>query len=131
MTRAEMRRAQREKTKSETVYRLTPLQLNTIKKQAADEAVAKIRSQIQQKKIELDKESKQRHDQELADLGVEAFTWVLGISLKVLHDKYGFGTKRLGDFAELACGEFNDGDMTLPEIKKYIKDKVDIEIGVM
>ena len=53
-----------------------------------------------------------------------AMVLLLGIPVKVLHDKYGWGTKkRLPEFAEAVLdvySDFSEGDMTLEEFRELI-----------
>lgn len=112
MSRAELRRQQKAEAKSQKTYALTAAQITALKKQVAAEVEEKVKKQ------------------QFYDLSTEIFTWTVSASLKVLHDNYGFGSKRLGDFAEAVCKLFNDGDIDLLAIQQEVYEKTGVKVGV-
>ena len=112
MSRAELRRQHRAEAKNQKTYTLTAAQIADLKKHVASEVEEKVKKQ------------------QFYDLSTEIFTWTVGASLKVLHDNYGFGSKRLGDFAEAVCKLFNDGNIDLLEIQQEIFEKTGVKVGV-
>lgn len=111
--RAERRRYGKQQKKSEKVYHLTATQLTAQKQQIANEVMEKL-SKMQ--------------DQRIADMGVEAFCLCMGLSIKILNEKYGFGTKRLGDFAEAVVDEYENGKIPLDELREMIYQKTKVKI---
>lgn len=94
MTRAEMKRAKKEEIKKAKVFMLTQEQIDTIKKEATNEACA------------------------------AAFAMMLGLPLMVLHDKYEWGAKkRLPEFMDhmLELRDcVNEGRITFADINKAV-----------
>lgn len=111
--RAERRRYVKQQKKSEKIYHLTATQLTAQKRQIANEVMEKL-SKLQ--------------DQRIADMGVEAFCLCMGLSIKILNEKYGFGTKRLGDFAEAVVDEYENGKIPLDELREMIYQKTKVKI---
>lgn len=112
MSRAELRRQQKAELKSQKTYTLTAAQITALKKQVAAEVEKKVKQQ------------------QFYDISTEIFSWTVGASLKVLHDNYGFGSKRLGDFAEAVCKLFNDGEIDLLAIQQEVYEKTGVKVGV-
>ena len=112
MSRAELRRQHRAEAKNQKTYTLTAAQIADLKKHVASEVEEKVKKQ------------------QFYDLSTEIFTWTVGASLKVLHDNYGFGSKRLGDFAEAVCKLFNDGDIDLLAIQQEVFEKTGVKVGI-
>lgn len=111
--RAERRRNGKQQKKHEKIYHLTATQLTVQKRQIANEVMEKLKKQ---------------QDQKMADMGVEAFCLCMGLSLKILNEKYGFGTKRLGDFAEAVVDEYENGKIPLDELREMIYQKTKVKI---
>lgn len=112
MSRAELRRQQKAEAKNQKTYALTAAQITAIKKQVAAEVEEKVKKQ------------------QFYYISTEIFSWTVGASMKVLHDNYGFGSKRLGDFAEAVCKLFNDGDIDLLAIQQEVYEKTGVKVGV-
>lgn len=62
---------------------------------------------------------KQGRDHNLDDTLVEATMHCIAISLKVLHEQYGYGPKRLERFANSWLQEYNEGEMSIQEIEHW------------
>lgn len=102
MTRAELRRAQREERKKDKRYNLT-------------------KSQIKQlMTTDIDRISKESTDR--------AMEYILSLALLTLHDEFGFGEKRLERFCQrlslkLKCAE----DFTPMETAELLKEETGID----
>ncbi|MBU5669603.1 hypothetical protein KQI68_07090 [Peptoniphilus sp. MSJ-1] len=60
-----------------------------------------------------------------------AFKQMILISMMVLRDYYGFGAKRLEDFAEYSSGmldSYNKGYLSLDDMQQTIKEETGIKI---
>lgn len=112
MSRSDFRRQKKAELKSQKTYTLTAAQITALKKQVAAEVEEKVKKQ------------------QFYDISTEIFSWTVGASMKVLHDNYGFGSKRLGDFAEAVCKLFNDGDIDLLAIQQEVYEKTGVKVGV-
>ena len=102
MTRAEMRRIEKEKSKKTNVYTLTQEQIDKIKADACDEAAS------------------------------TAFLLMLGIPLLVLHDKYSLIMKketRLKNFSNEVLKLFDSwqqGYLTLDDMREVLEKEANI-----
>lgn len=57
------------------------------------------------------------------DASAEAVAMLLSLVIKVMHEKYGWGFKRLGDLSEAIVDEWNEVDnseMTLKGYQEYV-----------
>ena len=104
MTRAEIRRQQREAAKSGKTYNLNVQQIEEIKKKAMNEALH------------------------------HAMVLMFALPVLVLHEKYGWGSKkRLPEFAEYLTDyyeEFNEGVWTVEEYEQMVLDYTGIGFNV-
>lgn len=104
MSRAEMRRQQREAAKAGKMYNLNVAQIQSLKQNATDEAVSK------------------------------AFTLMLAIPVMVLHDKYGQLMKKDGReerFAELCLDlydSYEKGYVTFEDLKACLEEETGMKI---
>lgn len=53
------------------------------------------------------------------DASAEAVAMLLSLVIKVMHEKYGWGFKRLGDLCEALVDEWNRFDSTSMTLKDY------------
>jgi hypothetical protein len=100
MNRAERRRMQKKQNKKEPVYNISGQNLDKIKQNERKDAIN------------------------------DVMILLLGIPVKVMREHYGFGDKRLPEFAELLCEEFenfSEGDMTLEQYAKYVYEHTGIK----
>lgn len=91
-----------------------------------------IKSQMKNQRYYAKKERGRQAVEELkkdihSEVITEAWTLAMAISMKVLIDDYGFGSKRLGDFAEHAAELYNN-DVSIEEVTKYIEQRTGIVI---
>lgn len=101
MNRAERRRQQKSQVKKEAVYSVKRGNLDYAKRAAADMAID------------------------------TAFKLMLGIPVMVLHDKYGFGKKRLPEFMDHVMelyDSFNRGYLTLDDIVECLEKETGIKL---
>lgn len=101
MGRAEYRRQKREQSKSSKIYNMTPIQIRNLKDQATDKAVNK------------------------------AFVLMLGFPLIVLHDKFGYGKKRLERFIDELLKQyeaFDEGRITLDDLMETIEAETGVKV---
>ena len=112
MNRAEQRRQQKaQKTKT---YTLTDKEITKIKQDAVNEAIVSVNEKI--KDIE-------------ENAVKQSFLMMLTIPLWILHDKYGFGKKRLSDFMEMVLLQYDwvqDGEISFNDLI----DTLERETGV-
>ena len=101
MNRAELRRLKHSQESSNATYTLRNEDVNRIKRDAAREAIDK------------------------------AFVLMLGLPMIVLHDKYGWGKKRLSDFMDHVLDQydsFNKDFITLDDLWKTIEKETGVKL---
>lgn len=106
-----MNRAQRRAAKKKG-QQVTKSPVYNMSQDALKEIVNKAYQQGQQKGQEVN----------MNDALVEGTMHCIAISLKVLHEQYGFGPKRLTTFANQWIEEYNEGDMSIAEIEQWCWD---------
>lgn len=86
------------------------------------------------KKSQLDKmlfEAEMRgREQACSDAAQEVFTLLLSLPLKVIHEKYGWGKKRLSGLADGLIEEytaFSEDEITLEEYREWIFEMVGVK----
>lgn len=105
MKRAEMRRRQREEKKGKALLRLTREQIKEIVAAAVE-----------------------KHGEEVAGKITEKnFIVMLGLSCWELHDKFGFGKKRLEDFMDGALTKY---ECMIEDYDKKCKDAYDFDLAM-
>ena len=98
-----MNRAQRRAagiTTKQPVYQLTP------------DAIRKIR--------------KEAYDKSYGDAADTAVVLLLSMPIRVMHEQFGWGKKRLMELAEALTDEyqrFSDGEMTLEDYQQFVLDE--------
>lgn len=116
MSRAELRRDKRNQGK---IYHLTEEQLREYKKSAYEDA------KEYQKKVLAGK---------MDEIALTAFVEVMSLSLYVLNKEYGFGKKRLPDFAEKCIDLYEKMDKTgvdFDTMRKYYEEKTGMKIKIV
>jgi hypothetical protein len=103
LNRAERRRAQKDEIKTTKTYNLRTEELEVIKKDAALKAIE------------------------------TALNMMIALPIMVLHDKFGFGpkrTERLIDEIKKLYDSFDEGYLTIEDIKNTIYEELGIEIDM-
>jgi hypothetical protein len=101
MNRSERRRQQKEQSKDQVRYNLSKADIKKIKDEAMTEAIDK------------------------------AFILMLGLPVMVLHDKFGFGAKRLERLTDEVLelyDSYNKGFLTLDDIMNTLKEETGLEL---
>lgn len=119
MTRAEQRRAEREKARAEKTYTLTQAQLDAIRNTERMDALKRL------------KEAKTGMYRDLSEL---MFKLLLCIPVTVIHDKWDRLTEadvkdRAFTFAEELCNVyygFQEGNVTLEELQECLEEEAGI-----
>lgn len=104
MKRAEIRRVHREQGKNSKIYHMTAAQIQSLKEEATKDAAG------------------------------QAFVLMMGLPLIVLHDKFGYGRKRLQRFGDELMNQyesFDEGYITLNDLLETIEEETGIKITEM
>ena len=94
MSRAERRRQQRDEAKDQTVYKLTPKQLDDMRANIRREVKAELTKQYDQRWDEYVKQYEQRINDIIQVSTNRSLIYILGLGVDVLTRKFGFTKKQ-------------------------------------
>ena len=131
LSRAEYRRQKHQK---ETIYHLTKSQIDAIKRQAVDDVTNRYKDLDQQIRNEYERQLNERfadYEKQLEDRRIKDINFILPVALMACHDVFGWKVYR-GDRCQRLLARmaeiFNDGEMDLVHIRRWVKKTLGIEL---
>lgn len=131
LSRAEYRRQKHQK---ETVYHLTKSQIDAIKRQAVDDVTNRYKDLDQAIRNEYERQLNEKFrdfEKQLEERRVKDINFIIPVALMACHDVFGWKVykgdryqKLLARMAEI----FNDGEMDLVHIRRWVKKTLGIEL---
>lgn len=131
LSRAEYRR---KKKQEETVYHLTKSQIDAIKRQAVKEVTDSYKDLDQAIRNEYERQLNEKYkdyDRQLQDRRIKDINFIIPVALMACYDVFGWKVykgdryqKLLARMAEI----FNDGEMDLVHIRRWVYKNLGIEL---
>ena len=131
LTRAEYRR---QKNQKETVYKLTKSQIDAIKRQAVDDAMEHFKDLDQQIRNEYERQLNEKYsdyERQLEDRRIKDINFIIPVALMACHDVFGWKVYKGDRYQRLLARMaeiFNDGEMNLVQIRRWVKKNLGIEL---
>lgn len=130
-SRAEYRRQKHQK---ETTYTLTKSQIDAIKRQAVKEVTDSYKDLDQAIRNEYERQLNEKYkdyDRQLQDRRIKDINFLLPATLKACHDIFGWKVYQGDRYQRLLARMveiFNDGEMDLVHIRRWVKKTLGIEL---
>lgn len=131
LSRAEYRRQKHQK---ETVYHLTKSQIDAIKRQAVEDVTNRYKDLDQAIRNEYERQLNEKfndYERQLEDRRIKDINFILPVALMVCHDVFGRKVYKGDRYQRLLARMaeiFNDGEMDLVHIRRWVKKTLGIEL---
>ena len=131
LTRAERRRQKKQK---DTVYHLTKSQIDAIKRQAVEDVTNRYKDLDQAIRNEYERQLNEKYkdyDKQLQDRRIKDINFIIPVALMACHDVFGWKAYKGDRYQRLLARMaeiFNDGEMDLVHIRRWVKKTLGIEL---
>lgn len=131
LTRAEYRRQKHQK---ETTYTLTKSQIDAIKRQAVEDVTNKYKDLDQAIRNEYERQMNEKfrdYERQLDERRIKDINFIIPVALMACHDVFGWKVYKGDRYQRLLARMaeiFNDGEMDLVHIRRWVKKTLGIEL---
>lgn len=131
LSRAEYRRQKHQK---ETVYHLIKSQIDAIKRQAVDDVTNRYKDLDQAIRNEYERQLNEKFrdfEKQLEERRVKDINFIIPVALMACHDVFGWKVHKGDRYQRLLARMaeiFNDGEMDLVHIRRWVKKTLGIEL---
>ena len=131
LSRAEYRRQKHQK---ETIYHLTKSQIDAIKRQAVDDCMKEFKDLDLKIRTEYERQLNERfadYEKQLEERRVKDINFIIPVALMACHDVFHWKVYKGDRYQRLLARMaeiFNDGEMDLVHIRRWVKKTLGIEL---
>lgn len=131
LSRAEYRRQKHQK---ETVYHLTKSQIDAIKRQAVEDVTNRYKDLDQAIRNEYERQLNEKFrdfEKQLEERRIKDINFIIPVALMACHDVFGWKVYKGDRYQRLLARMaeiFNDGEMDLVHIRRWVKKTLGIEL---
>ena len=131
LTRAERRRQKKQK---DTVYHLTKSQIDAIKRQAVEDVTNRYKDLDQAIRNEYERQLNEKFrdfEKQLEERRIKDINFIIPVALMACHDVFGWKVYKGDRYQRLLARMaeiFNDGEMDLVHIRRWVKKTLGIEL---
>lgn len=131
LSRAEYRRQKKQK---DTVYHLTKSQIDAIKRQAVEDVTNRYKDLDQAIRNEYERQLNEKFrdfEKQLEERRIKDINFIIPVALMACHDVFGWKVYKGDRYQRLLARMaeiFNDGEMDLVHIRRWVKKTLGIEL---